>query len=60
MDYPTIGDNVTICAGAIIIGNVKIGDNATIGAGAIVVDDVPANSVVCSPKARVVHYKNEM
>lgn len=53
-DSPVIGDNVTIYAGAILIGNITIGDNAVIGAGAIVVDDVPANCVVCSPKAKIV------
>lgn len=52
-DAPIIGDNVKILAGAIVIGNITIGDNAIIGAGAVVVDDVPANSVVCGPKAKV-------
>ena len=51
---PIIGNNVKICAGAIVVGGVHIGDNSIVGAGAIVVDDVPENSVVCSPKARVV------
>ena len=51
---PVIGNNVKICAGAIVVGGIHIGDNSVIGAGAIVVDDVPENSVVCSPKARVV------
>lgn len=51
---PTIGNNVKICAGAIVVGGITIGDNSIIGAGAIVVDDVPANSVVCSPKANVI------
>lgn len=52
---PVIGDNVTIGAGAIIIGGVRIGDNVNIGAGAIVVDDVPSNSTVVCEKARVIH-----
>ena len=50
--YPTIGNNVFIGTGAIIIGDITIGDNAKIGAGAIDVDSVPANSVILSPKAR--------
>lgn len=54
--YPTIGNNVFIGTGAIVLGNITIGDNVVIGAGAIVVDSVPANSVILSPKARV---KNE-
>ena len=51
---PIIGNNVKICAGAIVVGGITIGDNSIIGAGAIVVDDVPANSVVCSPKENVI------
>lgn len=43
---PIIGDNVKICAGATIIGNIKIGSNSIIGAGSVVVKDVPENVVV--------------
>ena len=42
-DKPTIGDNVTIYAGAKILGNVKVGDNCIVGANAVVVKDVPDN-----------------
>lgn len=42
---PTIGNNVTIAAGAIVVGNIHIGDNSIIGAGALVMKDVPSNSV---------------
>ena len=42
---PTLGDNVTIYANAVIIGNVHIGDNAIIGAGSVVLKDVPAGEV---------------
>lgn len=55
-DCPTIGDNVRIGVGAIIIGNVHIGDNVNIGAGAIVVKDVPNNCTICPPKAQIVKY----
>ncbi|MEH3106978.1 MAG: serine acetyltransferase [Sphingomonas fennica] len=40
--YPDIGDDVTIFAGAKLIGAVRIGDGAVIGANAVVVHDVPA------------------
>lgn len=43
---PTIGDNVSVFAGAIIVGGVTIGNNVIVGAGAVVVKDVPDNSVV--------------
>lgn len=51
---PRIGNNVKICAGAIIVGNIEIGDNAIIGAGAVVIKDVPANCVVGGVPAKVI------
>ena len=46
IDSPSIGANVLIGVGAIIIGPVVIGDNSIIGAGSIITKDVPANAVV--------------
>lgn len=54
---PTIGDHVSICAGAIVVGDIRIGDNVTIGAGAVVVKDVPDNAVVVGNPARIVGYQ---
>ena len=53
-EKPVIGNNVKICAGAIIIGAVSIGDNSIIGAGAVVTKDVPANVVVGGVPAKVI------
>lgn len=44
--YPIIGDNVTIYAGAKIIGAVRIGDNVEIGANAVVTKDCPSDCVL--------------
>lgn len=52
-DYPDIGDNVQIYAGAIIIGGVKIGNNAIIGAGCIVTGDVPENKIAVGSPMRI-------
>lgn len=52
---PTIGDNVHIGAGAIILGGITIGNNVRIGAGAIVVEDVPDNCTVICEKARIIY-----
>lgn len=53
-ERPIIGDNVTVCCGAIIVGGVKIGNNVTIGAGAVVVKDVPDNCIVVGNPGRVI------
>jgi Hexapeptide repeat of succinyl-transferase len=39
----TIGDNVWIGGGAIVLPGVTVGENSVIGAGAVVTRDVPAN-----------------
>jgi serine O-acetyltransferase len=44
--HPTIGNNVVIGAGAIILGNIKVGDNSRIGAGAVVTKEVPPDTTV--------------
>lgn len=51
---PTIGDNVRIGTGAVVLGPIHIGDNVNIGAGAIVMKDVPSNTTVVSPMARII------
>ncbi|MEA3493706.1 MAG: serine O-acetyltransferase [Candidatus Margulisiibacteriota bacterium] len=44
--HPTIGDNVVVGAGAIILGNIHIGDNSRIGAAAVVTKSVPDDTTV--------------
>jgi len=51
---PTIGNNVSINTGSIIIGDITIGDNSVIGAGSVVVKSVPENCVVVGNPARIV------
>jgi serine O-acetyltransferase len=53
-DCPIIGNNVTINAGAKIIGNVIIGDNSRVGANAVVVKNVPENCTVVGVPAYIV------
>lgn len=50
---PSIGNNVRIGAGAIVIGPIKIGNDVRIGAGAIVVNDIPDGATVIGEKAKV-------
>lgn len=49
----TIGDNVWIGGGAIVLPGVTIGDNVVIGAGSVVTRDVPSNKVAFGNPCRV-------
>ncbi|THA29078.1 sugar O-acetyltransferase [Streptomyces sp. A1277] len=50
----TIGDNVWLGGGAIVLAGVTIGDNSVIGAGAVVTKDIPADVVAVGNPARVI------
>jgi serine O-acetyltransferase len=52
--YPVIGDNVTICAGAVLLGAVEIGNNSIIGANSVVIGHVCENEIVAGAPARKV------
>ena len=54
---PTVGDNVYIGSGAVIIGNVKIGNNVAVGANSVVTTDIPDNAVVVGIPGKVISYK---
>lgn len=44
--HPTLGDRVTIGAGAKVLGPVVIGSDSAVGANAVVVKDAPPESIV--------------
>ncbi|MGO4256687.1 serine O-acetyltransferase [Marmoricola sp. RAF53] len=50
--FARIGDNVTIGAHAVIVGEVHIGDNALVGAHTLVTKDVPESAVMFGIPAR--------
>ncbi|RIV33159.1 sugar O-acetyltransferase [Micromonospora radicis] len=50
----TIGDNVWLGGGVIVLAGVTVGDNTVVGAGAVVARDLPANVVAVGNPARVV------
>jgi serine O-acetyltransferase len=58
LDCPAVGDRVTIGAGALVLGGIRVGDGATIGAGAVVLADVPAGATVAGVPARLVSAAN--
>ncbi|MBE6582631.1 MAG: sugar O-acetyltransferase [Ruminococcaceae bacterium] len=49
----TVGNNVWIGAGTVVLGGVTIGDNTVIGAGSIVTKDIPANVIAVGVPCRV-------
>ena len=52
--HPTIGNNVVIGAGAIVLGAITVGDGARIGAGSVVIHPVPPAVTVVGIPGRVV------
>ena len=54
---PTIGDNVTIYSGAVVVGKIRIGNNVRIAANTVVRHDVPDNSLVYGNPAVIYNIK---
>ena len=55
--HPTIGNFVTIGAGAKVLGNITIGDYSLIGAGSVVIDDVDEHCTVVGIPGKIVKQK---
>lgn len=56
----TIGDNVWLGGGVIVLPGVTIGDNSIIGAGAVVTKDVPPDVIAVGNPARVIRSVSEV
>ena len=54
----TIGNNVWIGSGSIILPGVSIGDNSIIGAGSVVTKNIPDNCVAAGNPAKIIKYIN--
>jgi len=52
--HPTIGNKVTIGAGARILGNITVGDNCRVGAGSVVLRNVPPDSTIVGVPGHIV------
>lgn len=57
-DEASIGDNVYIGAGALIMNPVTIGNNVIIGAGSVVTKDIPDNAIVAGNPAKIIRYRD--
>lgn len=62
-DCPSIGDNVTVNAGAKLIGAINISNNVIVGANAVVVKSVPPDCTIAGVPANIIkrngQYKHE-
>lgn len=47
-----LGDDVTLGAGALVLGPLHLGDRVTVGAGAVVIDDAPDGAILVGSPAR--------
>jgi serine O-acetyltransferase len=52
--HPTVGNNVVIGAGSLLLGSISVGDNVRVGAGSVVVQNVPSNTTVVGNPGRPV------
>jgi len=52
--HPTLGNNVTIGSGAIVLGAITLGDGARIGGGSVIVRDVPPGATAVGVPGRIV------
>ena len=55
----TIGNNVWLGYGVIVLGGVKIGDGAIIQAGSVVVKSIPSCAIAGGAPARVFKYRDK-
>jgi serine O-acetyltransferase len=53
-ERPTILDNVTIYAGAKILGGIRLGNNSIVGANAVCLIDVPDKAVAVGVPAQII------
>jgi len=51
--HPTLGDNVVVGAGAVILGPVNIGEGAKIGAGSVILQDVPPGATAVGVPGKI-------
>lgn len=57
--HPTIGNNVTMYAGASLLGDIKIGNNVVIGSNVFLTENVPDNTKVLMEKPKLIMITKE-
>ena len=56
---PEIGNNVVLCPGSQLTGDIRIGDYCFIGPGAVVTKDLPDGSVALGVPAKIVSFEGK-
>ena len=57
--HPTVGNNVSIGTGAILLGNMEVGDNVKIGANTFIINkNIPDNCTVVGDPGKIVRKNN--
>lgn len=59
MKEPVIGNDVSVWAHAVVLGNITVGNKSQVGAGATVVKSLPENSVVVPSKSMIIKQNGE-
>ncbi len=57
--HPTIGNNVVVGTGAVVLGAITIGDGARIGSSSVVVNSVPPGATVVGIPGRIVEDRHK-
>lgn len=50
--YPRLGDNVTVCANAAVLGPIEIGNDSVVAANSVVLGSWPSRSILAGAPAR--------
>ncbi|MEM8861769.1 MAG: serine acetyltransferase [Chloroflexota bacterium] len=58
-EFPDVGNNVFIGAGARLLGDIKVGDDTLIGANSVVIKDVPDGATVVGIPGKVISIYGE-
>lgn len=58
-EFPVIGDDVFLGAGARVLGGIHVGNGAQIGANAVVLRDVPADATAVGVPARILPSRHD-
>jgi len=60
LEFPLVGDDVTIGAGARVLGGITVGHGVHIGANAVVLEDIPDGATAVGIPARIIRRERSL